>query len=605
MKTSNALLVAWIVLIAGLAGAIAYFTLSAQGPTEPDAPVKPVPAKPKPPEPKAPTRHPPRTQQRQPAPPARAEITGVVYVPGGGPAEGARVAIFPPSKPGQPDVPADMDEIRKLNQMVYISTEEWDLPRPLATWTGGGESSSGADAAELASCPTAADGRFTLTLPAHVGVGPFRLTATKEGVGTAMVVEARAGQKLELMLGQAAGVKGTVITEVDSVPVEGARISFDSGAKRYTAISGADGTFFVEGVSPGFYQLSVSAKDRTPLFESRFRVAGGEMAPYTLRMPRGTFLRVKALVETTLEPSAAPRRLDDGDPVAGAEIVLFSEDTYTYVMGRTNAEGYADFHGLPAGRWVLNGLAPGVVSLGEEPVTIDKNDLTKDETIRFEPAVETTVEVVDDDGRPVAGMDFYTVNSDEKYDSLRSSKAATTDGEGKVKFAFEFDGPRSSLYGFKTGFSLVRAYPDDYQSGDPIRLVAKKPVRVHGVVRSTERRPIPDAIVAITIPAPEHQAFDDLELEVRTNADGRFDFPYLPRAEGITVSATAPDGISTDDRDLEVEAGKDDYSLDLEIELDESAIASPPAPPAPREPPKKSEEMKRVEPGESGPEEKK
>jgi hypothetical protein len=603
MKTSNALLAAWIVLIAALVGAIVYFTLNAQAPTPPDAPVKPVAAKPKPPEPKGPTRRPGRNPSVLPTPPMRAEITGVVYSPDGAPAQGARVAIFPPTKPGQPDVPADMDEIRTLNQIIYISTDEWDLPRPLATWTGGSESTSGAGAAELAGCDTGADGRFTLPLASHIGPGPFRLTAAKEGVGSAMVVEARSGQRLELTLGLAAGVKGTVITEVGSVPVADARVSFDSGAKRFTALSGADGTFFVEGVAPGFYQLSVSAKGKTPLFESRFRVAGGDSTPYTLRMPRGTFVRVKTLLEKSDDAVGTPRRLGDGDPVSNAEVVMFSEDTFTYVMGRTNAEGFVDFPGMPAGRWVLNGKAFGVVSMGEEPVTIDRNDLTKDETLRFEAAVDTTIEVVDEDGRPVASMDFYTVNSDEKYDSLRSTKAATTDGDGKLKFAFEFDGPRCSLYGFKTGFSLVRAYPDDYQSGDPVRLVAKKPVRVHGMVRTSERRPIPDAIVAITIAAPENQAFDDLELEIRTDSEGRYDFPFLQRSEGITVGATAPDGISADEQDLELVGGKDEYTLDLEIELDDTSPPVPRTPAPPRvkapDPGDKGNEVKRDDPEDS------
>ncbi len=597
MKTSNGLLAAWLVLIAALGGAIVYFMMNAEAPPPPDAPVKPAAAKPKPPEQKGPTRRPGRDPHRPSMPPPRAEINGVVHGPDGKPVPVAHVAIFAPTKPGQPDVPADMDEIRKLNQIVYITTEEWDLPRPLATWTGGGAESSGAESSELAGCETGDDGRFVLTLPPHVGIGPFRLTAAKEGVGSATAVEVRSGQRLELTLGLAAGVKGTVITEVESIPVEGARVSFDSGAKRYTTITGADGTFFVEGVSPGFYQLSVSAKGKTPLFESRFRVSGGDSPPYTLRMPRGTFMRVKALLESAGDAGAA-RRLDEGDPIAGAEIVLFCEDTYTYVIGRTNAEGHVDFQGIPAGRWVLNGMAFGVISLGDEPVTIDKNDLTKDETIRFEAAVETPIEVVDEDGRPVAGMDFYTVNSDERYDSLRSMKAATTDGEGKLKYSFEFDGPRCSLYGFKAGYSLVRAYPDDYQAGDPIRLVAKKPVRVHGMVRNSERRAIPDAVVTITIAAPDNQAFDDLELEIRTDADGRYEFPYLPRSEGITVGATAPDGISTDEQDLEVEAGKDEYTLDFEIELEDLSPPVPRTPAPPRVKAPDGNEMKRDDPEE-------
>ena len=42
MKTSKALLVAWVVVVAGLAAAIIYFTIQGQNPPVPDSPVRPV-----------------------------------------------------------------------------------------------------------------------------------------------------------------------------------------------------------------------------------------------------------------------------------------------------------------------------------------------------------------------------------------------------------------------------------------------------------------------------------------------------------------------------------------------------------------------------------
>lgn len=572
-KTSTALMIAWLVLIAGLIGAIMFFTLNGrQAPTEPDAPVVPVQVKPRPPAEKKPSHPVPgRSHSGQDTSVKETTISGVVHAPTGEVVGGAHVAIFAWSgaKAGQPSVPPDMDEIKLINQMIYITPEDWDTPRSLGKWTGGDDDASRADGSELVSADTKDDGSFTITLPPHLGTGPFRLTAQKTGVGSASISDVKAGAvPLEITLGPEANVTGTVVTEVDSVPVEGARVSFDSGARRLTATTGPGGKFTVEGVTPGRYELVVAAKGKTPLFEPTYTVHPNDTVPVTLRMPRGTLLRVKAVLDKADEAGSSPKGGADGDPVANAQIAAYCEDAGIYVLGKTNASGVVEFAGVPAGRYALNGLAPGVVSVGEEQIVIDRNQLTQEQTVSFEPAVDTPVEVVDEDGRPVAGVDFYTVNSDEKYDSLRSLKTGTTDSEGKLKFAFEFDGPRSAMFGFKPGYALVRAYPDDNSSGDPIRLVAKKPIRVHGSVKTTDGRAIPDTVVAISI-SPAQDAADDMELEIRADKDGHYDFPYLPHADGITISATAPDGISQEDQDLELVAGQTDYTVDLSIEFDE------------------------------------
>jgi hypothetical protein len=575
-KTSPALLVAWLVLIAGLVAAIVFFTLNGRAPhEEPDSPVVPVkPKETKAPAPKGPQPSRDRDRHRagQTPAPRAATISGIVHSGDGQLVAGARIAIFPwtAAKSAQPSAPPNMDDIKLLNQIVYIAPDDdWTSPRALATWTGGDEDASRAESAEVASTETRDDGSFEITLAPVAGTGPFRLTAQKAGVGSASLSDVRAGgDRLEILLGPEASVTGVVLTEVDSVPVEGARVSFDSGARKFGATSGADGRFTVEGVTPGRYELTVGAKGRTPLIDPAYTVHPGDRAPVTLRLPRGTLLRVKAVVSKDNSPPGT------GDPLPNAQIAAYCEDAGLYVLGKTNAGGDVEFPGVPAGRYTVNGLAPGVVSEGEESIVVDRNQVTQDVTVSFEVAVDTPIQVVDEDGRAVAAMDFYTTNNDEKYDSLRSMKAGATDSDGKLKFAFEFDGPRGSLYGFKPGYALVRAFPKDSTSGDLIQLVAKKAIRVHGTVKTNDGRPIPDTVVAISVPA-DGPAGDDMELEIRADKDGLYDFPYLPHVEGITISATAPDGISQGDQDLELVAGQTDYTTDLLIDLEE------PVPPKP------------------------
>jgi hypothetical protein len=576
-KPSNSLLAAWFVLIAGLVAAVVFFALKSENPTTPvpDEPVKPMPPKPtvkvKPP---TQPRHQGTTKPFDPSKPAkRLVIEGTVRVPGGDPAPGAHVALFEPTRAGKPSGTPDVEELRLVNSLIYVATEEWDAPRPLSKWTGDYDRAQ-AQEVELAGDDTKADGTFSITLPQRYGAGPFRLTALKEGVGKAAMNEVTATDaKLELVLGPDASVKGVVLTEVDSTPVEGARVIFDNGARRFHSETDSAGKFTAEGVSPGYYQLTVAAKGRTPLFETKYRVDAASITPITLRMPRGTKLVVKAVVEredgTALRKGEIPT-----DPVPGAQIVAFNEDTSTYVIGKSNAEGSVEFPGMPGGRYVLNGIAKGFVSMGEETCIVDKNQLVQTETVTFEKAIDTPIEVVDEDGRPVAGMDFYTVNNDDKYDQMRSMKVGATDGDGKMKYPFEFDGARSKLFGFKSGFAVLQAAPEDRESGELLKLVAKRAARVHGTVKTSEGKPVPDAIVLIDVAPtdPNGTPADEFSLEVRADSSGKFDFGYLPRVEGITLGASGPDGVSQEDKDLEFQAGKDDYEMDLVLDLDDVAV---------------------------------
>ncbi len=594
-KTSTALLAAWFVVIAGLIAAVVFFSMKGCAPATPtDPPVVKIPPKPtvKPVRPIPRRGDAPHSEpSARGAAPKRFSIEGIVRVPGGDPVQGAHVALFEPNKAGKPVGPANHEELQFLNSVIYIAVEDADTPRPLSGWTGDMDRVLGPET-EIAGADTGADGKFTVTLPSKFGSGPYRLKATKENVGETAVNEVSAGgEPLQLMLGSAASVKGTVVTDVDSVPVEGAHVIFDNGARRFAAVTDSAGKFVDDGVTPGVYQLIVAATGRTPLFEPKFRLDALVANMLTLRLPRGTTLTVKTVVEKD-EPAATARNRGDipSDPVPNAKVVAFNPDMNVYVTGISNADGVVVFPGLPGGPWQLNGQAKGFVSQGELTVTVDKNQLAQEETLPFDKAVDTPIEVVDEDGRAVAGVEFWTVNNDDKYDQVRSIRAGVTDGDGKMKFPFEFDGPRSQLIGFKSGYAVVRASPEAHDSGDPLKLVAKKPIRVHGVVKTSEGRAVPDAVVTIDVSSSDpNAAFQDYSLQIRSDAQGRYDFANLPREDGITLGASGPDGISQEDKDLELADGKSDYEIDLVLDLDDA----PPVAPKPRKPESTPNPMKR------------
>lgn len=584
-RSSTALLVVWFLVIAGLVGAIVYLTLVAQAPPPQDQPVRPIPGGTsggRSPKPVKTPRHQDRPEMPPPGPmPRQLLIEGIVRGPNNNPVAGAHVTLLPHVKAGPASADtANKDELLTLNSIHYIPTDEWDQPRPLQQWSAPASEGPRPADTEIAAADSAQDGTFSIRIPTTVGSGPFRLTASKEEVGSAALASVTAGQRVDIVLGTAMTVKGVVLTEIQSAAVPSAHVTIDNGSRRYAAVTDDKGQFEIPGVTPGTYQITVGAKDQTPLFETR-RLMGAEASQLTLRMPRGTTLRVKAVLDRmdAVPGHGAP----DGEPIAGAQVVIYNEENMAYVFGTTRQDGTVEFPALPAGKWIVNGKAKDAISSGDQMVSISGNEQSQEETLSFEPAVLTPVEVVDEEGRAVADMVFYSGNMDEKYDSLLSLKLGATDSDGKLKFPFEFDGPRCAIYGFKTGYSCVRVCPAAYDEGEPMRMVAKKALRVQGTVKTADGRAIADAAILISVTASDPAVMDDVEFELHSGPDGTYDFPYLPSGESILISATAPDGVSMDDVDLELSEGKSSYVQDLVIDLGESETPAPPPGPAPRQ----------------------
>lgn len=567
MKSSNVLLGLWFLVVMGLAFAAVWFLVRREGPG--DGYGKPTAQSPVAggggasgnlPKPPRPPRTPGRGEQK-PAP--QPVIVGgrVVDLEGKGVA-GARVRVLPPSKPVPPPAQPDLAEVRRVNSIVDVPVEEWNAPRPLAAWSEVADPADGAPGAastEFGAADSGADGRFEIPLGPAVGRGPFRVVARSETLGSAGASGVMAGQDVELLLAAGGVVTGQVVSDARSGPVVGARVVFDSGERRFSAVADDSGNFRIEGMSPGRYVLRAGAKGYTPLLDRSITVVRDQ--PVVVKLPRGVTLRVRAILD---DESGAE------SPVRNAEIVAMNEDTYAYVIGRTDDQGVVEFEGLPAGRWVVNGRAEGLISSGEEAPVLVETGAPFPCDVYFEPAVTTPLTVVDADGQPVAGMEFYTANGEEEYDVLLSDKLpGATDALGQFGYAFEFAGRRSMIFGFRKGYGLVRAYPDDNTSGDPLRLVAKKAVRVHGRVITPKGEPIADAMVLLTIEPPtDGEGFDDsMILRIRTGPDGRYDFPYLPADCEVTVEAeTADGGWSEDAPVIDPAEGKTDHPIDLTID---------------------------------------
>lgn len=597
MKTSTVLLGVWALVLASVALVVVYFLRSGDtyggGPgTVIRDPAGQQPAAGTPDKPTKPPRANTGRGTRQPQEPLA--IAGRVIDAEGRGIEGASVRVFHPARQAPPPAAGrNMDEVRRVCHLAgTIAEDDWEVATPLSTWSDAPPVDPNRPTGpEIVSGTSDADGRFKLDLPQGVGRGPFRVSARVERIGSASASDVHAGRDVELTLATGGLVTGSVVSRQGAVPVEGAKVVFDSGEREWVAATDASGQFRIEGMPPGRYSARVGSKGRTPILGQAVKVERG--TPVRLELPVGTTLRVKTVQGDSEED------VENAPTIGGVEVVAMEEESRVYVVGRSNDYGMVEFAGLPAGSWIINGRVEKWISLGELIVPLDENKQFADEILEFETAVTTPVVVVDERGTPVAGVEFFTGDGYESYDVLRSERLpGKTDAQGNWSFAFEFDGPRCLVFAFRQGYGVAQIYPEDYSSGDAQRIVLRKAVRFHGRVTDAAGQPVADALVRFTFdpvaeePPPgraDPSVSDTLYAQVRTGAAGTYDFPFAPEGWITIVEAEHGDAYCDEAPEIEPEEGKTDYQVDLqlseaetpEVRIGGNPVAPPPPHPVP------------------------
>ncbi len=566
MKSSNLLLGAWLVVVALITFGAAYFLIQRDDgdgpPDDGDTVVLPGDGTDG------------ATTDGNGTPPVRVKptntgavrvrprIRGRVLDGEGQGVAGADLALARPVNVAPPEETVEEDDLHKVYALLVLDNDEFDLPRRMDAYAETLKNKAEATsegAQEIVSAVSGAGGSFDFEIPRGSGTGPFRLTAQKDGVGKASAQGVGPGANIELTLGQPMQVKGTVISGGNSTPVSGAIVVLDDGESRFSGRADEEGEFLIEGVAPGRYTVDVAARGFPSIIEQSVEVR--QDGPLALRLPRGATLRVIAMLDDDFGERPLPR----------VEVVAMEMDSYTYVTGTTNGNGVVEFSNMPPGQYLINGRSKEAISFSEEIRAITPEELLVEQQVDFEPAIPKPVEVVDPSGNPVAGVVFYSANVDEEYDSLRSEKLpGESDTRGIYNFAFEFDGTRAMIFGFKKGYSIIRVYPEDHDTPTAYRVTAMPSVRVYGTVRSEDGTPVPDALVLIECePAEEYDADGEGEYiaNLRSGPDGTYDFPFTPKGE-ILVSAELGDIGWSDDVEIEIVEGKDEYKADLVMELD-------------------------------------
>lgn len=580
MKSSNVLLTLWCLVIFGVVFAAVFFFVRArqQEDVRPPAPVQ-VGTKSPGGKGGTPTGKPPQTPPRSgkaPRTPVVQQIRGRVTDAESKALVGVSLTLLPPAKAPPPPPAKDLAEVRRVALIIDIAREGAELPRPVSAWVEApAVDPSRFEGTPITTATTAEDGSYVLEVPRTVQ-GPFRVVARSESLGSASRSGVSVGtMDCDLQIATAGVVTGVVSSEASGGPVASCRLVFAAADREWSAVTDGEGAFRIEDMPAGRYSIRAGAAGFVPVLDQEIAVIRSE--PVKIRLPRGTTMRVRAVL-----PGETSQRPEDGSPVADCEVVVLEETSYAYFVGKTNSNGIVEFPGVPAGVWLVNGRGPGVIPVTEERIVVRAADAGADVLLEFEAAVDTPITVVDEEGQPVGGVEFYAGTPDEEFDTLDSEKLpGATDDRGNYKFPFEFMGRRARIYGFKRGYAMLAIAPEDYAAGEPMRVVARKAVKISGVVRTPDGKPIPGAIVTFTIIPPESAADfnSDAIARIVAGPDGRYEFTHAPIGWQTTVEAETLEGQYSDESE-DVEPTQDvelNFTIDLETKI--TAIEMPGAAP--------------------------
>ncbi len=278
--------------------------------------------------------------------------------------------------------------------------------------------------------------------------------------------------EVRVAMDRARTLSGVVVTADEHEPIPEARLDLNREGRiemggmfvrgmvsAGSAMTGADGTFRVEGLAPGSLHLVV----RAPGFRTANRNVtiprGEDPTPLTIELERGYTVE-----GTVLDP--------DGVPVEGAQVTGGAGHTWS----RTTSG--------PGGTFTLEGLARGTVEVratdtrGREGRATAEAGSAEPVTVRLHPGSTITGTVTDTAGSPLAGAPVQAFRA-RGGDLLRG----TTDAAGTFELGPVAPGSyrvAASAPGYAEATETVTV-PEDGEP-EPVHLELEEGRTIHGTV---------------------------------------------------------------------------------------------------------------------------
>ncbi|AKF84798.1 hypothetical protein MFUL124B02_04615 [Myxococcus fulvus 124B02] len=340
-----------------------------------------------------------------------------------------------------------------------------------------------------------------------------------------------------------ARLEGQVI-DAEQMPVEGARVSLGTVPPR-TMLTERNGTFSFERLHPRSYTLQAHKGTQAA-------------APVEVRLtpavePVILILRPTAPVEVSVLDAR------ERHPLEGARVEVEGQEDIAVLTG---TDGKALLQGLAAGRHVIRASSEG---RAPEHATVLHAAGVSRVTLLLRAGVPVRGEVVDSEGRPVAGAKVRALRTGSalpESENVVEEALSTSEGAWRMKAlpegTFRFMATHSR---FAPSLS-EQVTLEGHAAPSPVRIVLRPGAVLSGQVVTRSGAPAPFARVqarqggAGGLPGSRHGAF--------TDDSGRFELRGLPRAR-FRVDAQS-ERASSSSQDVDLGSGAAEVTLRLEEE---------------------------------------
>ena len=365
-----------------------------------------------------------------------------------------------------------------------------------------------------------ADGSFSL----WVRPGEGWAAADADGYAPGWESGAVPGHAFEVYLTPESVLVGQVVRAADNTPVEGARVTAESGADSWdqaSAITDASGKFRLDGLRPGPYKPRAEADDAYGLAEEQAILGLGETSEsITIKAHPAFFIEGQVVIAGA-----------GGGPCDDAWVTLEDRANARKEWGSPESDGLVRVRGLLPGEFTVDVHCRGFIApehppkvlLVDKSVTGQRWEVTRGQAIRGV--------VVDARGKPVPRV---SVNASPKPDPARprSQQTSTWGGNTDEQGSFELAGLLPGEYLINlSAWKPPRATPakpipatlTNGKDLEGLRLELPATGEVKGSVRDAKGRPIARATVAM---------YDGVHWQnTAAGDDGGFRFPHLAAGE--------------------------------------------------------------------------
>ncbi|HKB16922.1 MAG TPA: carboxypeptidase-like regulatory domain-containing protein, partial [Planctomycetota bacterium] len=276
----------------------------------------------------------------------------------------------------------------------------------------------------LATGRSDADGSFSFRLD------PDRshdLLAEAKGFGRIRMANLYAGEEVRVVLPSPATIFGRITDAVDGTPLAEVVVDVAPGSTevsreaRYRATTDRHGTYRLEALPPGVFELEVDARDHVRIWDRQVVLEEGQELPLDLPLDRGATVR---------------GRVTDGGtkaPIEGASVVLRGESARRTAV--TDAEGRYVLRGVPVTNRdrlfvSLRFRAPGYGEFEYGIPGVPEGEVEQD--VFLLPGRRVRGRVVGRDGRPVPDAWVLASGSLAAHGTLQGDRRrARSDPDGR------------------------------------------------------------------------------------------------------------------------------------------------------------------------------